>query len=320
MLAALASAFDPLATPALGRELNSLDTFTARWSQLHAAGQDLAHLWHLSANDPALRRQVAQEADALASRFEAERASILFSHPLANAGAILQLSAGAGGTEAMAWTSELLRMYSLWADRHHLATELGDFVAGAVAGCKSATLHIEGAYGWLRAESGVHRRQRVSPFDAKGRKHTSFALVEVAPDTPLPTLEVPASDLKVETMRSGGKGGQNVNKVESAVRITHLPTGLSAYQASRSQAQNRATAYAILLARLERHQVQALERQASSDRAARLPAEFGSQIRNYVFDPYQLVRDLRSGYQTHDLQGILNGDLDEMLRAGLAKV
>lgn len=218
----------------------------------------------------------------------------------------------------MAWTAELLRMYTLWARSHSFIATLGDFTPGAITGCKSATLHIEGAYGWLRAESGVHRRQRLSPFDAKGRKHTSFALLEVAPDSPLPLLSFPLSDLRVETMRSGGKGGQNVNKVSSAVRITHLPTGITAYQASRSQTQNRTTALSVLQARVLRHQQQQLALAASTSRSSRLPAEFGSQIRNYVYDPYQLVRDLRSGYQTHDLASILNGSLDAMLLAALS--
>jgi peptide chain release factor 2 len=242
----------------------------------------------------------------------------LFAHPLASSDAILQFSAGAGGTEAMAWTAELLRMYTLWARAHHFATTLGDLTPGSEAGYKSATLLITGAYGWLRAESGVHRRQRVSPFDARGRKHTSFSLLEVAADTPVPTFVLPASDLRIETMRSGGKGGQNVNKVASAVRITHLPTGISAYQASRSQTQNRSTALAILRARLVRHYAQEQAQDAARTRASHLPAEFGSQIRNYIFDPYHLVRDLRSGYQTHDLAGVLNGDLDALLLAALA--
>ena len=194
---------------------------------------------------------------------------------------------------------------------------LGDVTPGVQGGVKSATLHVQAAYGWLRAESGVHRRQRVSPFDAKGRKHTSFALVEVAPQTPTPILAIPIGDLRIETMRSGGKGGQNVNKVASAVRITHLPTGLSAYQASRSQAQNRATAQAILEERVRRFHLQQSALAAQSARESRLPAEFGSQIRNYVFDPYQLVKDLRSGWTTRDLQAVLNGDLDDLLRSAL---
>jgi peptide chain release factor 2 len=274
----------------------------------------------LSNDDPALRAEVASEVVHLSARFEGSRDSALFSHSLAGAGAILQFSAGAGGTEAMAWTAELLRMYGLWARRHSLQATLGDFTPGAVAGCKSSTLHVEGAYGWLRAESGVHRRQRVSPFDRSSRKHTSFALVEVAPETPVPTFEIPLSDLRIETMRSGGKGGQNVNKVASAVRITHLPTGITAYQASRSQTQNRATAMAILQERVRRHFFEQAAEATATARASRLPAEFSSQIRNYVFDPYQLVKDLRSGYQTHNLQGILDGNLDDLLRSALTAV
>ena len=280
----------------------------------------MAQLWELSTADPDLRRQVSEQTNALATDFARARDTLLFAHPLALSDAILQFSAGAGGTEAMAWTAELLRMYGLWARRHDFEATLGDFTPGPLAGCKSATLHIENAYGWLRAESGVHRRQRVSPFDAKGRKHTSFTLIEVAPQTASPTLSISACDLRIETMRSGGKGGQNVNKVASAVRITHIPTGLSAYQASRSQTQNRAAALAILLGRVERQQQQKLTSAAAAQRAAQLPAEFGSQIRNYVFDPYQLVRDLRSDYQTRDLGAILNGDLDALLRSALGAV
>jgi peptide chain release factor 2 len=292
----------------------------ARWSRLHAAACDLAHLWRLAAQDARLREQIAREADALEGDFIQARSDLLFSHPLAGADAILQFSAGAGGTEAMAWTSELLRMYGLWAARHRFEATLGDFTPGGVAGCKSATLHIEGAWGWLRAESGVHRRQRISPFDARGRKHTSFSLVEVAAETAAPILEIPEHELRIETMRSGGKGGQNVNKVASAVRITHLPTGISAYQASRSQTQNRATALAILQERIRLHHAQVAQQATAAARARQMPAEFGSQIRNYIFDPYQLVKDLRSGYQTHNLAGVLDGDLDGLLRAALLAV
>jgi peptide chain release factor 2 len=234
---------------------------------------------------------------------------------------LLAINAGAGGIEACDWASMLLRMYTRWAERSGYATELLDIQPNDEGGIKSANLAVRGehAYGYLRSEIGVHRLVRISPFDAQKRRHTSFASVDVVPEFDEDgAIEILEKDLRVETYRSGGAGGQHVNKTESAVRLTHLPTGVvAACQNERSQHRNRAMALKMLRAKLYR--IQEMERDAELRKLYGEKGEiaFGSQIRNYVLQPYQLVKDVRTGHETGNVQAVLDGDLDAFIFAFL---
>jgi peptide chain release factor 2 len=235
----------------------------------------------------------------------------------------LEVHAGAGGTESQDWASMLLRMYSRWAEQHGYKIELLEETEGEEAGIKSATLQIKGhnAYGWLKTEGGVHRLVRISPFDSNARRHTSFSSIAVYPvvDDRI-QIDIKESDVRTDTMRSGGAGGQHVNKTESAVRLTHIPTGVAVVcQAGRSQHKNKAQAWDMLRARLYQVELKKREEQAIADQAAKTDIGWGHQIRSYVLQPYQMVKDLRTGVQTSDTQGVLDGDLDEFMAATLAQ-
>jgi peptide chain release factor 2 len=235
----------------------------------------------------------------------------------------LEVHAGAGGTESQDWASMLLRMYTRWAEQHGYKIELMEETEGEEAGIKSATLQIKGhnAYGWLKTEGGVHRLVRISPFDSNARRHTSFSSIAVYPvvDDRI-QIDIKESDVRTDTMRSGGAGGQHVNKTESAVRLTHIPTGVAVVcQAGRSQHKNRAQAWDMLRARLYQLELRRREEQAAADQAAKTDIGWGHQIRSYVLQPYQMVKDLRTGVQTSDTQGVLDGDLDEFMAATLAQ-
>ena len=237
--------------------------------------------------------------------------------------AYLEVNAGAGGTEAQDWAEMLTRMYARWAEQHGYKVEYLEESAGEEAGLKSASLKVSGrnAYGWLKTESGVHRLVRISPYDSNARRHTSFASVWVYPviDDSI-NIEIKDSDLNIDTMRSGGAGGQHVNKTESAIRITHVPTGIVVKcQADRSQHRNRATALQMLKARLYELELQKREQAAAATEAGKSDIGWGHQIRSYVLQPYQMVKDLRTSVETSDTQGVLNGDLDEFMAAALAQ-
>lgn len=236
--------------------------------------------------------------------------------------AYVEFNSGAGGTESQDWTEMLLRMYSRWAQAHGYKVELLEEQSGDTAGIKSATILVQGenAYGWLKTEAGVHRLVRISPYDSNARRHTSFSSVWVYPkiDDSI-DIEILDKDVRTDTYRASGAGGQHVNKTDSAVRLTHIPTGIVvACQAERSQHKNRAAAWDMLRARLYEAELQKREAAAQQLADSKTEIGWGRQIRSYVLQPYQMVKDLRTGVETSDTQGVLNGDLDQFMAASLA--
>jgi peptide chain release factor 2 len=235
----------------------------------------------------------------------------------------LEVHAGAGGTESQDWASMLMRMYTRWAEQHGFKVEWLEETEGEEAGIKSATVMIKGrnAYGWLKTESGVHRLVRISPFDSNARRHTSFASVQVYPviDDRI-QIDINEADVRIDTLRASGAGGQHVNKTESAIRMTHIPTNIVVYcQNDRSQHRNRAQAWDMLRARLYERELKKREEKAAAEQAAKTDIGWGHQIRSYVLQPYQMVKDLRTGVSTSNTGGVLDGDLDPFMEAALAQ-
>lgn len=235
--------------------------------------------------------------------------------------AILEINSGAGGTEAQDWGEMLLRMYSRWAEKRGFKYEILSYNEGEGAGIKSATLYIEGdnAFGFLRSERGVHRLVRISPFDANARRHTSFASVSVMPDIEDDvSIEIRDEDLRIDTFRASGAGGQHVNKTDSAVRLTHIPTGIAvACQSDRSQHKNKATAMKLLKAKLYEIELEKREQELSKIAGERKKIDFGSQIRSYVLQPYQMIKDTRTGEESGNTQAVLDGEIDQFIRSYL---
>jgi peptide chain release factor 2 len=306
------------------RERNQLASAMEGVQKLEAEVADALELIEMAEADG----DAAMAADATASlRALAEEAkrreieSLLSGEADAN-DCYVELNSGAGGTEAQDWAKMLMRMYMRWAEQHGYKVQLMEESEGEQAGIKSATLLVSGpnAYGWLKTEAGVHRLVRISPFDANARRQTSFASVWVYPvvDDSF-EVEINEADLKVDTYRASGAGGQHVNKTESAIRITHLPTGIIvACQTDRSQHRNRATAMAMLKARLYEAELQRREAATAAQESAKTDIGWGHQIRNYVLAPYQLVKDLRTGVEKGNPDAVLDGDLDEFMAAALA--
>lgn len=274
--------------------------------------------------DESLLPELEQEYAALVQSMESARLQTLLTGEYDASNAILAFHAGAGGTEAQDWAQMLYRMYTRWAERHGFTYKVMDYQEGDEAGLKSATIMIEGenAYGYLRGEHGVHRLVRVSPFDANARRQTSFASVEVMPDLPEDVeVEIRPEDIEMQVYRASGAGGQHVNKTSSAVRLIHIPTGVVvSCQTERSQFQNKDNCMKMLRAKLVELQMQEKAEKISDLKGVQLKIEWGSQIRSYVFMPYTLVKDTRTAYETSNVNGVMDGDLDGFINAYLTAV
>lgn len=267
-------------------------------------------------------REAEQALEGLKVKAEKLQLQSLLSGPVDPNDAFVEVHAGSGGTEAQDWADMLLRMYVRWSEQHGYKVGLLEQSDGEEAGIKSATIRVEGenAYGWLKSENGVHRLVRISPYDANARRHTSFASVAVSPviDETI-EIDIEEKDLRIDTYRASGKGGQHVNKTDSAVRITHTPTGLvAACQSERSQHQNKANAMAMLKAKMYEMEIQKRDAEKAAAHGEKSDIGWGHQIRSYVLHPYQMVKDLRTGHEDSQAQNILDGDLDGFLESSLA--
>jgi len=303
-------------TKRLKQKIEGYDRLRTRWEDVKTLCE-----MALEEGDESLLPEISSEYKEVERELDAKRLSTLLAGEYDNQSAILSIHAGAGGTEAQDWAQMLYRMYTRWAERQGFSVSLLDWQSGDEAGIKGATISIEGenAYGYLKSEGGIHRLVRISPFDSSGRRHTSFAAVEVMPDLDdTVEVEIRAEDLRVDTYRASGAGGQHVNKTESAIRLTHIPTGVVvACQVERSQHKNRDTAMRMLRSRLveikERERLDKIEDIKGEQRAI----EWGSQIRSYVFMPYTLAKDHRTNFENGNINAVMDGDLDGFINAYL---
>jgi len=302
------------------RQAARLRSSVKTWLETRQRVRDALELAELE--DDSMAEELAAEADALQTIVDGLLFRAKLSGKYDTEDAYLAIHAGAGGTDAQDWAEMLLRMYLRWAERRGFKTEIVSEMPGDEAGIKSVTVSIQGDYvfGYLRSERGVHRLVRLSPFDSNHRRHTSFCLVEVWPDVQEDVdIEIDEKDLQIDTFRSSGAGGQNVQKNETAVRITHLPTGLVvSCQNERSQTQNKERALQVLKLRLLDLERQKQEEEFAALKGEHVSAAWGNQIRSYVLHPYQLVKDLRTDYETGNTQAVLDGDLDAFMEAYLA--
>ena len=298
------------------RETNGMKNLVETHESLSLALSDLSDsIADLSASfDPDMNEIVQEEYNDTMKKFSDFEIRVLLSGPYDDHNAIVEIHPGAGGTEAMDWASMLYRMYCRWAERRGFKINLMDYQEGEEAGMKSCSMQISGpmAYGYLKAENGVHRLVRISPFDSNARRHTSFASVEVMPEFDDDMeIEIDEKDLEVITMRSSGAGGQHINKTDSAVRMTHKPTGIVVFcQTQRSQLQNRESCLNMLKSKLLQLKIREQEQRMKDIKGEVKANEWGSQIRSYVFCPYTMVKDLRTGYEVGNIQAVMDGDLD----------
>jgi peptide chain release factor 2 len=303
------------------QQLKPLNGLINPFEALAASAGDLEVLCELCAEDGTLEPELEKELPVIEKKLAEFDLRAMFTGPQDASNAFLKISAGTGGTEACDWAQMLMRMYTRWTERHGFQVELIDELRNEEAGIRAATLLVKGdnAYGYLQSETGVHRLVRISPFDSNARRHTSFAAVDVTPDIEgTINIEIKDDDLKRDTFRSGGPGGQHQNKTESGVRYTHLPTGIAAEsRTERSQHKNDANAMALLKAKL--YKVEEQKRKAETERQYDEKGEvsWGSQIRNYVMQPYTLVKDVRTDTQTAQVQSVLDGEIDEFIQAFL---
>lgn len=305
------------------QQLNGLKEVVERYETLEIALQGMEETQDILKDDfdEELFEILEMDYHEMEEQFESFELTMLLSHEYDHSNAILELHPGAGGTESCDWAEMLYRMYSRWAEKKGYKITVLDYLAGDEAGVKSVTFLVEGdlAYGYLKAEKGVHRLVRISPFDSGGRRHTSFASLDVMPQfNDEIEIDIKAEDLLVETKRASGAGGQHVNKTDSAVRMVHKPTGLVATcQNGRSQHENREEALRVLKSRLYQKMIEEQEAKLAQIKGEQKANEWGSQIRSYVFHPYAMVKDHRTSYETSDTQGVMNGDLDAFVFAYL---
>ena len=315
---------DAEAAQKINQELADLKGSVDKYKALREKYDDAATLLEmgLEEKDESMEADVKAELDAIADGLEALQLEVFLSAPYDANNAILTLHAGAGGTEAQDWTQMLLRMYGRWAERHGFAVETADLLPGDEAGVKSATLFIKGhnAYGFLKSEKGIHRLVRISPFDAQARRHTSFSACDIMPEiNDNVDVNINMSDVRVDTYRASGAGGQHINKTSSAVRMTHEPTGIVVQcQNERSQLQNREQCLKMLRAKLFELEMEKKEAELAKLEGDQQKIEWGSQIRSYVFQPYTMVKDHRTGCETGNVQAVMDGELDPFIRAYLS--